>query len=248
MSSQLYVLLRGASCAHSLAGCGIYGIFCARRGEGAFGTVKLRPAAFNGPDSPVELVRGVLVGVKIKVPWTALWSTPWVVEVSDAFFLLREKDASEASAHAAQTAPATPLGSGDDGVEGVRSEAQKPGFFTGVLDNLQVKIANVHVRYEAQHTPKEPFAAGVVMRLLQIQSTDASWKQSYNSDGASELVHKLFQLEHFAVYVNARDTLSFGEPRAVSDITELLRASLSATAADKYVPVYALAQWPCASR
>lgn len=42
--------------------------------------------------------------------------------------------------------------------------------------NFQLKVKDVHLRYEDDKTnPSCPFACGVIIKNLSVQSTDASW-------------------------------------------------------------------------
>ena len=49
-----------------------------------------------------------------------------------------------------------------------------------ILDNLTLKIGNVHVRYEDAITcPGAPFAAGISLSGLSVTSTDAQWRGTF---------------------------------------------------------------------
>ena len=49
-------------------------------------------------------------------------------------------------------------------------------LITNVIKNLEVKVTNVHIRYEDSYTdPKQPFSVGVTLRELSCQTTDENW-------------------------------------------------------------------------
>ena len=75
-----------------------------------------------------------------------------------------------------------------------------------VVDNLQVFIDRVHVRYEDDgvSVPGVSFALGVTLDHIHAQSTDADWTPSFLTV-AQKLAHKLVSLKHLAVYFNTND-------------------------------------------
>lgn len=49
-------------------------------------------------------------------------------------------------------------------------------FITNIIDNIQLKINDVHLRYEDKLTdPEHPFSWGIIINGLYAQSTDESW-------------------------------------------------------------------------
>lgn len=61
-----------------------------------------------------------------------------------------------------------------------------PNIFEGivvkVVDNMQVFIDNIHVRYEdSVSNPKKAFSLGVVIKSIHMQSADEDWKPNFNS-------------------------------------------------------------------
>jgi vacuolar protein sorting-associated protein 13A/C len=52
-------------------------------------------------------------------------------------------------------------------------------FVTKILNNLQITIRSLHLRYEDTGSNKNPFAFGVTLEELNIYSTDHEWKQTF---------------------------------------------------------------------
>lgn len=51
-----------------------------------------------------------------------------------------------------------------------------------VLDNIQVFVDDVHIRYEdSLSNPNKPFVAGFVVQGIHIQSTDSSWTPKFTA-------------------------------------------------------------------
>ena len=62
-----------------------------------------------------------------------------------------------------------------------------------VLDNMQLDIKNVHVRFEDRlSNPERPFAAGIFCRELSLFTTNANFKKAIRDRGISkqEYTHK----------------------------------------------------------
>jgi vacuolar protein sorting-associated protein 13A/C len=74
---------------------------------------------------------------------------------------------------------------------------------TKLVDNLQVFINKVHIRYEHLDPDTEEssgFALGITLQSLNAQSTDEEWRPAYLSDAKRSLIHKLAALNELSVY------------------------------------------------
>ncbi|KAJ1733254.1 Vacuolar protein sorting-associated protein 13 [Coemansia biformis] len=71
---------------------------------------------------------------------------------------------------------------------------------TKIVDNLQIVIKNIHVRYEDHIShPGHMLAVGATLGELSAVSTDAEWRETFLHDSSS-VIHKLLKLARFAVY------------------------------------------------
>lgn len=71
---------------------------------------------------------------------------------------------------------------------------------TKIIDNLQVKIKNIHVRFEDNKShPQNPFAVGLTLSNLSAVSTDSNWVEAFIEDSKAP-THKLLKLDSLAVY------------------------------------------------
>jgi len=106
----------------------------------------------------------------------------------------------------------------------LRNEAEelaKAGFterlMNRIVDNIELTVKNVHVRYEDSVTnPEHAFALGMTWESLNMQSTDKRWKPCFVDllkeveKRLSEagkfmeklMAYKLFRLNHFSVYLD----------------------------------------------
>lgn len=77
---------------------------------------------------------------------------------------------------------------------------------TQIIKNVQLKITDIHVRYEDSITnPKAPFSLGITLHNLSVHTTDENWKQTV----IQEAVTKIFKVSRILIivvysYVNRR--------------------------------------------
>ncbi|KAI5287454.1 hypothetical protein KEM54_005985, partial [Ascosphaera aggregata] len=178
--------------------------------------LELRREALDQLHLPLNVVEGYLGELTLSIPWSNLRSKPVKVNIQDVFLLAApQMDAEfdpEDEKKRAQALKIKKLDNADllkdQNVAGTSQEDQlKNQSFTqslvnAIVDNLQVVIRNVHVRYEDSiATPGTPFAVGLTIKELSAVSTDESWIPTFiqSTSGTS---HKLAVLENLAVYWN----------------------------------------------
>lgn len=73
-------------------------------------------------------------------------------------------------------------------------------LLTKIIDNLQVKIKNIHVRFEDNKShPQNPFAVGLTLSNISAVSTDSNWVEAFIEDPKAP-THKLLKLDSLALY------------------------------------------------
>ena len=81
--------------------------------------------------------------------------------------------------------------------------------FHTVLGNLQVKVTNVHFRYEdTLTTPNNPFACGLTIEKMSAVTVDDSGQPTFTTGGALEGIHKHMALENFSWYLDSSERFS----------------------------------------
>lgn len=56
-----------------------------------------------------------------------------------------------------------------------------------MIKNLQLKIKNIHIRYEDKIThPGSPFSLGVTLKNLEMITTDATWAPTATCETATK--------------------------------------------------------------
>lgn len=73
-----------------------------------------------------------------------------------------------------------------------------------IIKNLQITITNVHITYEDLVTcPSKPFRIGLTLHHLVFRTQND--KQSSQSAGDSNIIHKLIEIDSLALYCNCSD-------------------------------------------
>jgi vacuolar protein sorting-associated protein 13A/C len=176
--------------------------------------LELRREALDQLHLPLNVVAGHLGSLTLSIPWSNLRGKPLKVNIEDVFLLAAPKedadydaDEEERRAHAVKMEK---LDSAEllkeRNTEGMSAEEQQKNqsftasLVTAIVDNVQITVKNIHIRYEDSIAdPGHPFALGVTLADFSAVSTDENWKPTFiQGDAAS--THKLATLGSLAVY------------------------------------------------
>ena len=190
-------------------------------GEVKLRNLELRREALDQLHLPINVVEGHLGQLTMSIPFTNLRGQPVKVHIEDVFLLAAPKEDAEYNeeeeAKRAHDVKMEKLENAEllkqRNTEGLSQEEQKKSqSFTesvtaAVVDNLQVSIKNIHIRYEDSiSAPGHPFALGLTLKEFSAVSTDGNWKPSY-IQSTSATTNKLAVLNALAFYWNTDDTL-----------------------------------------
>ncbi|KAF9888012.1 hypothetical protein FE257_009402 [Aspergillus nanangensis] len=178
--------------------------------------LELRREALDQLRLPLNVVEGHLGELTLSIPWSNLRGKPVKVDIEDVFLLAAPKESSdfdpEEEERRAHTLKMEKIESAElikeQNAEGMSQEEQRrnqsftQSMVTAVVDNLQISIKNVHIRYEDSiASPGHPFAFGITLKELSAVSTDSEWNPTF-IQSTSETTHKLAILGALAVYWN----------------------------------------------
>lgn len=206
------------------------------QGEVELENLPLRKDALRHFGLPIQVRAGFIGKIKLQIPVRAIRSAPWVILIEQLYLVagpvrLNEWD-DEVEEQASQDYKLSIL----DALEAEwRAEYDNQGssyyassysswlsygtsVVTNVVENLQLKITDVHIRYEDDITiPNEAFAFGITMDTLSAQSCDDTWQPRYLSGDTGPNIFKLLELSALGVYWDKVDPsglfgdLSLGE-------------------------------------
>lgn len=90
--------------------------------------------------------------------------------------------------------------SSNAGKSGENDDTFVSALVTKIIDNLQVVIKNIHVRYEdSKSHPGNPFSVGLTLSNLSAVSTDSTWNEAFLEDPKAP-THKLLKMDSLAMY------------------------------------------------
>ncbi|KAF2720194.1 vacuolar protein sorting-associated protein 13 [Polychaeton citri CBS 116435] len=176
--------------------------------------LELRREALDQFHLPLNVVEGHISLLVLKIPWSNLRGKPVQIDVEDIFLLAAPREDQEYDAEEEERrSHAVKMEKLDSAellkernVEGLsQEEQQKSQSFTAaltttIIDNVQIRVKNVHIRYEdALSDPGHPFAAGLTLQELSAISTDENWRPTF-IQSTSGTTHKLATLGSLAVY------------------------------------------------
>ncbi|KAK6332723.1 hypothetical protein TWF696_002747 [Orbilia brochopaga] len=185
---------------------------------------------------PLNVSEGHLGRLTLQIPWSNLKNKPVKVTIEDVFLLATPKQDSEYDEEdeerRRQTLKLEKLESAELVHERTTSglseeEQQKHQSFTEslvtkIVDNLQVTIKNIHIRYEDSiSAPGHPFALGFTLEEFSAVSTDENWQPIF-IQGNVATTHKLGRLSSLAIYWNT-DTTLLGSGRHEDILSEFPR-------------------------
>lgn len=185
--------------------------------------LELRREALDQLHLPVNVVEGHLGQLTMSIPWANLRGKPVKVNIEDVFLLAAPKeDAENDEEEDAKRAHAVKIEKLENAellkernTEGLSQEEKKKSqsftesLTTAIVDNLQVSIKRIHIRYEDSiSAPGHPFALGLTLHEFSAVSTDKDWRPSF-IQLSSTTTNKLVVLGALAFYWNT-DTSLFG--------------------------------------
>ncbi|GAW22149.1 hypothetical protein ANO14919_116840 [Xylariales sp. No.14919] len=197
--------------------------------------LELRREALDQLKLPINVVEGHLGQLTLIIPWSNLRGAPVKVFIEDVFLLASPKEEAaydaEEEDRRKQRIKMEKLDSAElikeRNQEGLSQEEQKKSqsftesLVTKIVDNLQVTVKNIHVRYEDSiSAPGHPFALGATLEEFSAVSTDGQWEPTFIQN-TSKTTHKLATLAALAVYWNT-DSELLGSGREVPEDGKLV--------------------------
>ncbi|KAI0596932.1 vacuolar protein sorting-associated protein 13 [Biscogniauxia sp. FL1348] len=197
--------------------------------------LELRKEALDQLKLPINVMEGHLGELTIVIPWSNLRGAPVKIFIEDVFLLASPKEEAaydeEEEERRKQRIKMEKLDSAElikeRSQEGLSQEEQKrsqsftESLVTKIVDNLQVTVKNIHIRYEDSiSAPGHPFALGVTLEEFSAVSTDGEWTPTFIQN-STDTTHKLAKLGALAVYWNT-DSELLGPGREILEDDEPL--------------------------
>uniref|UniRef100_A0A914C821 Vacuolar protein sorting-associated protein 13D n=1 Tax=Acrobeloides nanus TaxID=290746 RepID=A0A914C821_9BILA len=196
------------------------------QGQVELENVPLKKTALRKFDVPLKVKSGLIGKLALSVPVTRIRSEPWVLKMSDILMLLEPSDELdlEAVEHYEQSKREQLLEELEKshkkalaihkGVVTKEDEEQNQwwgaSLISAVLNNIQLVLSNVHIRYEDDTTlhGRIPFNFGIRIQHLSVQTTNAFWKPEFIQATEGANVFKKMEIKGFSVFWNCNQELS----------------------------------------
>ncbi|KAI8450966.1 hypothetical protein BY996DRAFT_6432303 [Phakopsora pachyrhizi] len=176
--------------------------------------LKLKKGALDKFRLPIDVIEGSVGSLLLSVPRPVKATLDDIyllaVPASESKFDLEEdekrKQASKMeklkNSELLLSSSASPHPLTTDTEEASKNESFMTAMTNKILDNLQLSIKNVHIRYEDKvSVPGHPFSVGFTLAELSAVSTNENWEESFIV-GPKSGVHKLITLNSLAIYFN----------------------------------------------
>ncbi|XP_040272989.1 LOW QUALITY PROTEIN: vacuolar protein sorting-associated protein 13A [Bufo bufo] len=191
-------------------------------GAVALKNLEIKENALSQLDVPFKVKAGHIGKLDLKIPWKNLYTQP-VEAVLDGVYLLivpiasikydaekEEKQFLEARQRELLRIEEAKQKVADQ--EKPKEEKQDTfveKLVTQVIKNLQVKISNIHIRYEDDVTNSEcPLSFGVSLQNLSLQTSDKNWNPCLH-DESSKLFYKIVRLDNLFAYWNVKSEMYY---------------------------------------
>ncbi|XP_072461029.1 intermembrane lipid transfer protein VPS13A isoform X2 [Notamacropus eugenii] len=189
-------------------------------GAVALKNLQIKETALSELDVPFKVKAGHIGKLDLVIPWTNLYTQP-VEAVLDGIYLIvvpsttfkydaekEEKylfEMKQSELKRIEDAKQKMANKGNPQEEKQDSFSEK--LISHIIKNLQLKISNIHVRYEDDVTNrKKPLSCGISLQNFSMETTDQDWKPSVHN-AAENVFCKLIRLDNLFGYWNVNSKM-----------------------------------------
>ncbi|KAL3277158.1 hypothetical protein HHI36_012510 [Cryptolaemus montrouzieri] len=140
--------------------------------------LKLKPEALYELNLPIEVIAGTIGKVSIQIPWTTIWESTTNVTIEDVFILANpvingnifDEEKDKRLKRALKRKALYDLDSESHFIGGPSSFSEH--LISNILNNLQLNISNVHIRYEDIVSCRYPLSCGLCIGNITAETTN----------------------------------------------------------------------------
>eukprot|EP00058_Branchiostoma_floridae_P017686 XP_002603175.1 hypothetical protein BRAFLDRAFT_226506 [Branchiostoma floridae] len=217
---------------------GIWGGKC----DAVLENLDVKENALDDLDVPIKIKSGHLGKLTLKIPWKNLYKDAVVATLEGLYVVAVPSSGMKYDAEKERKMKQESKKKELERIEEAQiKEAEKnknqdnkqdtfaEKLATQIVRNLQIKIRDIHIRYEDTVTfPGKPFSVGVTLQNLSFQTTDQNWKPCILKD-SDIIIYKLVSLDALAVYWNVNSP-SFAN-KDKKDLLSTMRKTIASTQA-----------------
>lgn len=197
--------------------------------------LKLKKESLDKLELPIDVKYGFLGQLTLQIPWSNLRGKPVKVIIEDAYLLaspmlieeydeekikerelaLKRQKLQELEVLEENKTKLQNLDPND--AQSKKQESFTESLLTKIVDNLQVTIKNIHLRYEdASVFTDIPYSLGVTLDELSAVSTDGSWVPSFVSL-TNTFARKLLTLKSLSCYFNNESSSLISDYESINE-------------------------------
>ncbi|KAI8911617.1 hypothetical protein EDD86DRAFT_202866 [Gorgonomyces haynaldii] len=176
-------------------------------GDVVLHNLKLKKDIFSKMRIPVDIQEGFVGDLTLSIPWSDLKGKPLKIGLQNVYVVANLQGYAdydpEQEEEDLQAQKQTKLKQFEELKQQKQTQEQQSYFgplIATIVDNVQISIKNIHIRFEDVHTtPENPFAVGVTLKELSVVSTNGSF-QMETIDPQADTIYKLLKMQSFGVY------------------------------------------------
>ncbi len=203
------------------------------QGEVELENVPLRRDALRFLNASLDVRAGVVGRIKLRIPVSRLRSEPWHILMERVHIVTGPQRFDDFDADQEESLTQELKLAALDGIETEwRTEHDRAGtgssagyypsyaswmsygtsFIGTIVENLQIEIRDVHVRYEDESALPRPFACGFYLESLAAQTCDELWNPRFvhRDPSSQKMAFKMVQLQNMAAYLDL-DMEAYGD-------------------------------------
>ncbi|EDW70492.2 intermembrane lipid transfer protein Vps13D isoform X1 [Drosophila virilis] len=188
-------------------------------GEVELENIPIRKDALRSFGLPIEVSAGSIRKIKLQVPVRQFRTSPWCISVEGLFCVVCPKDFEnwdevkekllnlEYKQSVLDTAEANWRSEKGKQIESYYFSSYNnwlkygTNMATNIIDNIELKIFDVHFRYEdVVHVGKSKIATGIKIGSLTAQSCDGNWVTGSNKTINNDINFKVVELKELSLY------------------------------------------------
>ncbi len=232
--------------------------------------LQINNEAINALQLPVRVISGEVIKFRVYIPWLSLDRTPVRVEIDGVYLLtstvrkeewssddVRKRklgikrsrvDAAMKKNIAMRESKNKTTAALDSKQQHQKEEGYISRLVQRIIDNIEISVKNVHVRYEDSNlgapegaitsvgvtlgeflltTTDENFEVAFVDRSVQRKTVNENDDEGGSATFHEPLIHKLAILKDFGLYWQHSDTVKMSEMDSVEDMREALNSGVT---------------------
>ncbi|XP_073981480.1 intermembrane lipid transfer protein VPS13A-like isoform X2 [Rhodnius prolixus] len=187
-------------------------------GDVQLSELKVKPDALYELDLPLEVKVGTIGRIRIKIPWGCFNKQSIIIEIEEVYIIASpitdrgyDPEKEKRLMRASKKRKLELLENGNLlGSDAPESPTFIENLITTIMNNLQVFIHNIHIRYEDSSMRDIPLACGICLQSISIETTNSKWKPTAVSPSLPS-VYQMIKLDSFSVYCNPTCTELVGK-------------------------------------